>query len=90
MSVFNSLFADADVRAGGAFLAGGPVGPCIGAFAGATGAAAPGATEAARAGHAGVRTGGAVAVLPRPAGVTLARAAQALSMTWDTVHTQNT
>lgn len=72
----------AGVGAGGALLTRGSVGAWLRAVAHTALAVAASAAQHADAGHARVGACGAVAVLPLPAGVTLAEAAVALAVIW--------
>lgn len=77
----DSLLHGAGVGAGGALIAGGAVGPRLGALAAAAHALASAAAQQTQAGHAGVGAGGAVAVLSRPVRVALAETARAAAVT---------
>lgn len=78
----HSLLHCAGIGAGGALVAGGPVGSRLGALAGPTHTLAPATTQQAKAGHTGVSTAGAVTVLPLPVRVTLAEPTVTGAVAW--------
>ena len=78
----HSLLHGTRVRACGAFVTGGSVGPGLSALAGPTHTLTTAATQQPKAGHAGVGTSGAVAVLPLPVGGALAEPAVAGTVSW--------
>lgn len=78
-----SLLHGAGVGAGGALVAGGPVGPRLRALAGPAHTLAPAAAQQAHAGHAGVGAPGAVAVVTLPVGGALAEAAVTDAVAWE-------
>lgn len=78
----HSLLKGAGVRAGGALLAGVPVGARLDAHAAAALTLAPAAAQQPVAGHAGVCARGAVAVVAGPVRVTQAVPTAALAVAW--------
>lgn len=78
----DSLLHSAGIRAGGALVTCGSVGPRLGALTGPTHTLAPPAAQQAQVGHAGVSTSGAVAVLTLPVWCALAETTVTDAMTW--------
>lgn len=78
----DSLLHGAGVRAGGTLVACGAVCTGLGALARPAHTLAPTAAQQTQAGHAGVSTSGAVAVLALPVWCTLAEATVTDTMAW--------
>lgn len=78
----HSLLKGAGVGAGGALLAGVPIGSGLDAHTAAALTLAPAAAQQPVAGHAGVRARGAVAVVASPVRVAQAVPTAALAMAW--------
>lgn len=83
ISVLGSLLQGAGIRAGGAFVAGGAVGPRLSALTAPTHTLTTTAAQQSQAGHTGVCTSRTIAVLPLPVWITLAKTTGTSAMTWN-------